>query len=256
MGAFLDRILDSRREAVEKYQASIDTLEEVARNRPPNRDFRNALHADGLSLIAEVKRRSPSRGDLNIDLDPSRLARAYERGGARALSVLTEPTFFAGSTEDLEKAREATTLPVLQKDFVLDRSQIVAACASGADAVLLIVRIVGEELSSFVEEAKRWSLCPLVEIFDERDLQVALDAGADVVGVNHRDLSTFEEDPTATARLRPLIPDGVIVVAESAIWTRADAEALEKIGVDAMLVGEAVVTADDPEAKVRELLGA
>ncbi len=206
-------------------------------------------------MIAEVKRRSPSKGDLNISLDPVELARSYERAGARALSVLTEPEFFAGSQDDLIRAREATALPVLQKDFFIDRSQVVAACAQGADAVLLIVRILGTELASLVEEARRWSLCPLVEIFDERDLELAVDAGADVLGVNHRDLETFEEDPTATVRLRPLVPEGVLVVAESAITTRADVEALEKVGVDAILVGEAFVTADDPEAKVRELLG-
>jgi indole-3-glycerol phosphate synthase len=255
MSSFLERILASRREAVEKYRSEIDALEDAARDAPPNRDFSGALRANGISLIAEIKRRSPSKGDLNAGLDPAELARAYERGGAHALSVLTEPDFFAGSRDDLMRAREATALPALWKDFVLDRSQIVAACATGADAVLLIVRILGRELASLVQEARRWNLCPLVEIFDERDLEVALDAGTDVVGVNHRDLETFEEDPTATARLRPLVPEGVLLVAESAITSRADVIALEKIGVDAILVGEAFVTADDPEAKVRELLG-
>lgn len=254
MSSFLDRILASRREAVERYQRSIDMFEDAARNAPPNREFKRALGADGISLIAEIKRRSPSKGDLDPDLDPAGLAATYERGGARALSVLTEPEFFGGSERDLVAAREATTLPVLWKDFVLDRSQIVAACASGADAVLLIVRILGDRLADLVLEARRWNLCPLVEIFDEDDLEMALDANADVVGVNHRDLETFEEDPTATKRLRPLVPDGVLVVAESAIATRSDVESLEAIGVDAMLVGEALVTASDPEAKIRELL--
>jgi indole-3-glycerol phosphate synthase len=202
-----------------------------------------------------VKRRSPSKGDLNPNLDPAEMARAYERGGARALSVLTEPDFFGGSTEDFVAAREATMLPVLWKDFVLDRAQVVEACAKGADAVLLIVRILGDDLPDLILESKRWGLCALVEVFDERDVERALDADADVIGVNHRDLQTFEEDPTATKRLRPLIPDGVVLVAASAISSRADIEALDAIGVDAALVAEAVVTAPDPEAKVRELAG-
>ncbi|HYZ92604.1 MAG TPA: indole-3-glycerol phosphate synthase TrpC [Actinomycetota bacterium] len=256
MSSFLDRIVASRRRAVDEYRTHIDELEETARNAPAGRGFESALRANGMSLIAEIKRRSPSKGDLKPDLDPAELARAYERAGARAISVLTESDFFGGSEDDLKRAREATSLPVLWKDFVLDRSQIVAACASGADAVLLIVRILGSELPALIDEAKRWSLCPLVEIFDERDLHAAVEAGADVVGVNHRDLETFDEDPTATTRLRPLVPDGIVVVAESAISTRADVEALEQIGVDAVLVGEAFVTAPDLEAKVKELLGA
>jgi indole-3-glycerol phosphate synthase len=256
MSSFLERILASRGKAVERYQRSIQVYEDAARNAPPNREFRRALSADGISLIAEIKRRSPSKGELKTDLEPATIAASYERGGARALSVLTEPEFFAGSEQDLVRAREATGLPVLWKDFVLDRSQVVAACASGADAVLLIVRILGPRLADLIDEARRWNLCPLVEIFDENDLDVALDANADVVGVNHRDLETFEEDPTATKRLRPLVPEGVLVVAESAISTRADVLTLEDIGVDAILVGEALVTSADPEAKVRELLGA
>jgi indole-3-glycerol phosphate synthase len=213
------------------------------------------LGRKGISLIAEIKRRSPSKGDLNAVLDVGEFASAYERGGAHALSILTEPEFFAGSAEDVAGARDATSLPILWKDFVIDRSQVVAARAKGADAVLLIVRIVGAELADLVDESRRWTLCPLVEVFDERDLERALDAGADVVGVNHRDLETFEEDPTATQRLRPLVPEGVLVVAESAIRNREDVEFLEGIGIDAVLVGEALVTSGDPEAKVRELLG-
>ncbi len=255
MGSFLDRILESRGRTAEHYRRSIDVFEDAARNAPPNRDFRRAIGGEGISLIGEIKRRSPSKGDLNAETDPAVLAREYERGGASALSVLTEPEFFGGSEQDLVHARDATNLPTLWKDFVIDRSQVVAACATGADAVLLIVRILGPALPELVDEARRWNLCPLVEIFDEQDLKQALDANADVVGVNHRDLETFEEDPTATKRLRPLIPGGVIVVAESAISSRTDVEALEEVGVDAVLVGEALVKSGDPEAKVRELLG-
>lgn len=255
MERFLERILLSRRGTIASYRESIEALEDEASRVPDARDFAAALRGDGISLIAEIKRRSPSKGALNPGLDTAAIARDYERGGASALSVLTEPEFFAGSDSDIAAAREATTLPILWKDFVLDRSQIVAARAKGADAVLLIVRILGEELGAFVAESRRWGLCPLVEVFDEADLEKALGAGADVVGVNHRDLETFEEDPTATKRLRPLLPEGVTLVAESAISTRADVESLEEIGVDAMLVGEALVTAPDPAGKIRELLG-
>lgn len=223
---------------------------------PPVRDFRSALDTDGVSLIAEIKRASPSRGDLNPSLDPADLARTYERGGARALSVLTEPEFFKGSADDLASARAATSLPTLWKDFVIDSVQVAYARSVGADAVLLIVRILSDDrLAELLREIRDRGMCALVEVFDERDLERALEAGADVIGVNHRDLETFEEDPTATKRLRPLIPDQVALVAESAISSRAGVEELEAIGVDAVLVGEALVGAPDPAAKIRELLG-
>jgi indole-3-glycerol phosphate synthase len=261
--SFLERIVTARRRAVEELKRDAPISSGAPANAPTPRAFRAALLADGMSIIGEIKRRSPSKGDLNPDLDPVALARAYERGGARCLSVLTEPEFFSGSIGDLSLARSATTLPTLYKDFVLDPVQVLDARRAGADAVLLIVRMLSDPradpradlLADLVAEVKRWGMCPLVEIFDEADLERALEAGADVVGVNHRDLETFEEDPSATKRLRPLVPDDVVLVAESAISTRADIEALEDIGVRAALVGEAFVTAADPEAKVRELLG-
>jgi indole-3-glycerol phosphate synthase len=255
MSSFLEQILSGRRRAVEALQPALATLEERARNVPTSRDFAGALRREGMSIITEIKRRSPSKGELKSDLDPAELARAYERGGAHAISVLTEPDFFDGSGADLTSAREATRLPVLWKDFILDRAQIVDACVRGADAILLIVRILGEDLGDLVAESRRWGLTALVEVFDEGDVERALDAGADVIGVNHRDLETFDEDPTATARLRPLIPDEVVVVGESGISERSDVQALEAIGVDAILVGEALVRSADPAAKIQELLG-
>jgi indole-3-glycerol phosphate synthase len=249
--SFLERILSSRREAVSGLRGA------TADDGPPLRDFRGALAADGTSLIAEIKRASPSKGDLDPTLDPTTTARAYERGGARALSVLTEPEFFKGAPEDLVSARSATSLPVLWKDFVIDPVQVAHARSVGADAVLLIVRILSDEmLNTLLAEIGGRSMCALVEVFDERDLERALAAGADVVGVNHRDLETFEEDTTATKRLRPLVPDGVVLVAESGISMRADVDELEAIGVDAILVGEALIRAGDPAAKIRELIGA
>ncbi len=255
MGSFLERILPGRTRVVEALRPRLSELEERARSVPPSRDFAGALRRPGMSIIAEIKRMSPSKGELDSGLDPADLARTYERGGANAISVLTEPDFFAGSAADLVAAREATRLPVLWKDFILDRAQIVEACATGADAVLVIVRIAEHNLDELMDEARRWGLTALVEVFNEEDVSRALDAGADVIGVNHRDLQTFEEDPSATARLRPIIPEGVVVVGESAISTRGDVQALEDIGVDAILVGEALVRADDPAAKIRELLG-
>lgn len=253
--SFLERIVAARRRVVEELEDSADAWARAARAQTPARDFRGALAADGMSLIAEIKRRSPSKGDLMPGLDPAALAASYERGGSRAVSVLTEPEFFGGSPDDLDAARHATSLPALWKDFVLDPVQIDQARGVGADAVLLIVRMTPAELPLLIAEARSWGMCPLVEVFDEDDLDVALAAGADVVGVNHRDLETFEEDPTATSRLRTLVPDDVVLVAESAIRSRDDVRALEDIGVQAMLVGEAIVTSSDPEAKIRELLG-
>jgi indole-3-glycerol phosphate synthase len=252
---FLERIVAARRRAVADLEDSAEAWDRAARAQTPPRDFRGALAANGVSLIAEIKRRSPSKGDLAPSLDPAALAAMYERAGARAVSVLTEPEFFGGSPDDLDAARRASSVPVLWKDFVLDPVQIDQARAVGADAVLLIVRMTPSELPLLVAEARSWGMCPLVEVFDEDDLELALDAGADVIGVNHRDLETFEEDPSATARLRKLVPDEVVVVAESAIKTRDDVAALRDIGVHAMLVGEAIVTAPDPEAKIHELLG-
>jgi len=250
MSSFLERILESRRRDVGRDDHFPGTA------LLPVRDFRAALAAPGTSLIAEIKRASPSRGDLNPGLDPAGLAAVYEAGGARAVSVLVEPEFFKGSEDDLRAARAATSIPVLWKDFVISPVQVMRARHAGADGILVIVRILDDAtLRMIMTMARELDLCSLVEVFDERDLERGLAAGADVIGVNHRDLETFEEDTTATKRLRPLIPGGVVVVAESAISSRADVEELETIGVDAILVGEALVRSGDPAAKIRELLG-
>lgn len=231
-------------------------LQDAIALREAARDFRAALQGPGVGIIAEFKRASPSKGPIRIDADAAQTTAAYERGGACALSVLTEPDFFLGGPDDVAAARRASSLPVLWKDFVLDPYQVTMARAFGADAVLVVVRIVDDVLlGSLISDIRGRAMTPVVEVFDETDVERALTAGADVVGINNRDLSTFEEDPDRTRKLRPALPDGVLAAAFSAITTRAQVEAMEAIGVDAVLAGEALMRADDPAAKVRELAG-
>lgn len=249
--SFLERILTARRADVERE------IRLPAGELPAVRDFRAALASPGMSLIAEIKRASPSRGDLNPSLDPAVVAAGYERGGAHAISVLVEPHFFKGSEDDVRQVRDVSGVPILWKDFVVSPAQVIRARHVGADAVLVIVRILDDTtLRMIVGLVRELGLCPLVEVFDERDLDRAVAVGADVIGVNHRDLETFEEDQTATKRLRPLVPDGVVLVAESGISSRSDVAELEAIGVDAILVGESLVKAPDAGEKIRDLLGA
>src|SRR2546425_5391348 len=206
-----------------------------------------------MSLIAEIKRRSPSKGVIQASVDPAEVAAAYQRGGARALSVLTEPEFFSGSLDDLAAAREATTLPALRKDFVLDPYQVVEARAGGADAVLLIVAALPDAglFAELAAAAEDYGLPALVEVHSEWELDQAFEVEPEIVGVNQRDLRTFEVDIGLAARLRKRIPPEVAVVAESGIGTRADVEALEGASIDAVLVGETLVRAEDTAAAVR-----
>ena len=254
---YLDDILTSTRARIADARSKVtdDVLEQRVASQEPPRGFRAALErAARPALIAEIKRKSPSKGPLDIDLDAQALARRYAEGGAAALSVLTEPDHFAGSLEDLEAARGAG-LPVLRKDFIVDPFQIFEARAAGADAVLLIVRII-DDLPQLLKTSLALGMDALVEVYDEADLAVARDAGADLVGINHRDLLTFDVDPDRTANLRPSIPDGTLVVSLSGVFTRSDVVRLADAGADAVLVGESVVTADDPAAHLRSLIGA
>jgi indole-3-glycerol phosphate synthase len=207
-----------------------------------------------VSVIAEIKRATPRAGALDLDLDAGRLAAAYADGGAVAISVLTEPDHFKGSIEDLQAARTAG-LPVLRKDFVIDDLQVLESRAAGADAVLIIVRILGDELAGLVAATQSLGMDALVEVHDEAELERALEAGATLVGVNHRDLETFEVDPDRTAKLAPLLPEGTTLVGLSGVSTRAEVEALGRAGAAAVLVGESLVTAPDPAAKLRALTG-
>jgi indole-3-glycerol phosphate synthase len=207
-----------------------------------------------VAVISEIKRRSPSKGDLAIGLDPVRLAQQYEAGGAACLSVLTDVDFFGGSAADLIAAREACSLPVLRKDFTVSAHDVCDARLMGADCVLLIAAALGQsELVSFLELARRIGLDALVEIHDEPELQRAIDAGADLIGVNQRDLVTFTVDTARAVRMAPQMPAGVVRVAESGITGPDDAAVLAAAGYHAVLVGEHLVTSGDPAAAVTSL---
>ncbi len=205
-------------------------------------------------VIAEVKRRSPSRGDLRPDLDPVQLALAYERAGAWAISVLTEPDYFGGSFADLAAVSRAVRVPVLCKDFVVDPHQIRQAGAAGGDLVLLMVAVLGPETGHFVRLARRAGLEPLVEAHTGAELEMALAAGARLVGVNNRDLNTLNVDLGVCRSLLPRIPAGILAVAESGLKSAADLDDLGRHGAAAYLVGETLVTASDPEAALRRLV--
>lgn len=255
--SYLSDLLDATKRRLEETRVKVteEALEERLASVEPPRGFRAALAAaEPPALIAEIKRRSPSKGPLDEDLDAGALAQAYAAGGASAISVLTEPEGFGGSLEDMQLARRAG-LPVLRKDFIVDEFQVMESRAEGADAVLLIVRVLGGELPELMRTSAALRMDALVEIYDESDLEHALAAGADLIGINHRDLETFEVDPERTAKLRPQIPDDKLVVALSGVNERSDVEQLVAAGADAVLVGESLVTASDPTAKLRSLLG-
>lgn len=238
--------------AQRQEQTPLSDLERRADAAPAALDARSALHVpNGIAVIAEVKRASPSRGPLAAITDPASLASEYAAGGAAAISVLTEQRRFHGSLSDLAAVRSAVPVPILRKDFMVSRYQIVESRAYGADLILLIVAALAQhELMAFLDLARRWELTPLVEVHDEEEVVRALDAGADLVGVNARNLKTLEVDRDVFARLRPMIPDSVTVVAESGVRDIADVAAYAAQGADAVLVGEALVTGADPREAV------
>jgi len=220
------------------------------------RSFAAALARPGVSLIAEHKRSSPSAGPIREDIPLEEVVLAYERGGAAAISVLTEETRFGGRLEDLADARQVVQLPILRKDFIVEDYQIHEALAGGADAILLIVAALEpDHLAELHQLAEKLELGALVEVHDERELQVALELEAAIIGVNNRDLSTLEVDTQRTFELRRRIPEGTLVVAESGFRRRSEIEQLAGAGIDAVLVGEALMRAEDIEAATRELTG-
>ena len=256
MATYLDRILVAHRAAAARDPRDLAALRAEAEAQGPLRGFRSHLEAPGLSLIAEVKRRSPSKGALAPDLDPSVLARTYEAAGAAALSVLTDEEFFGGSIADLQAARAACSLPVLRKDFTVSAADVFDARIAGADALLLIVAALDDaELGALHQSARSLGLDVLVEVHDEAEVTRALRAGAEIIGVNQRDLVTFEVDTDRAERVRSSIPAGVVAVAESGVRTGADAEQLAGAGFDAVLVGEHLVTASDVSSAAAAMVG-
>jgi len=254
----LDEILAHKRREIESLKRNPELAAPPPLPAGKRRGFAAAIRSSGeIRLIAEIKRRSPSRGNLRPELDPAELAFSYEQAGAAAVSVLTDTEFFGGSLEDLQQARRVCSLPLLRKDFLLDEVQIWQSVKeASADAILLIAAALGEQrLVELLAEARRFGLDGLVEVHSESEVESALSAGAEVIGINNRDLRTFSVDLETTARLRGLIPPGKIVVSESGIHFRRDVERLQALGVDAILVGEALMQSPDPAAKIRELLG-
>jgi indole-3-glycerol phosphate synthase len=258
VATYLDRILAAHRARAAADERPLDRLVDAARAAAPVRGFAAALRsAAGLAVIAEVKRRSPSKGDLFVGLDPASVASAYERGGAACLSVLTDREFFGGSPEDLQAARSATGLPVLRKDFTVGPADVCDARIMGADAVLLIAAALDDpELADLHGLAGELGLDALVEVHDEAELERALAVRATLVGVNQRDLVTFEVDHDRAVRVGKALPPTVVRVAESGVSTAGDAAALAAAGFDAVLVGESLVTSGDPESAVAALRAA
>ncbi|MCK4178147.1 indole-3-glycerol phosphate synthase TrpC [Aciditerrimonas ferrireducens] len=255
---YLDRIVDWHRARAATDRRDPAALQAELADLPPCRGFAAALRARAetgrLAVVAEVKRRSPSKGPLAPDLDPADLARHYEAGGASCLSVLTDHEFFGGSPEDLAAARGAVGLPVLRKDFTLGPLDVLDARRMGADAVLLIAAVLGpRQLGPLVALAEQLGMDALVEVHDERELAWALEAGAALVGVNQRDLVSFAVDPERARRLAAAMPAGLVTVAESGIGGPADAGPLAAAGYHAVLVGESLVRASDPQAAVAAL---
>jgi len=250
--------VEATRDDVERRReiTPLSKLEAALRDRPESRPFQEALTRTGVSVIAEHKRRSPSAGAIREDLELVDIVQAYERGGAAALSVLTEPSHFGGSLEDLVAAREATHLPVLRKDFIVDPYQLVEAAAAGADAVLLIVAALEPEvLADLHREARALDLDVLVEVHDEEELETALAVEAEVIGINNRDLTDFTVDIERTYELLSDVPAGKTVVSESGFSTREQLDDLDRVGVDAVLIGETLMRAPDIEAACRDLTG-
>jgi len=252
----LDEIVANKRTEIQHRQQRISLAEfrNRAESLPPARNFANALVGEKVALIAEIKRASPSRGVLNVQADPPRLAQTYTAGGASAISVLTDKKYFGGSLNDLKSVRVAVQAPILRKDFIVDEYQVYESRALQADAILLIVRVLADaQLRDYLAIAKSLGMSALVEIHDQVDLERALTANAQVIGINNRNLADFTVDLMTTERLAPGIASDRIVVAESGVFTRADVERAARAGARAVLVGEALMRAADVGEKVREL---
>ena len=259
MGTILERIVATKRGEIEAAmrERPADVLQTLATQAPAPRDFFAALaESDSIALIAEVKKASPSAGLIREDFHPARIARAYADNGASCISVLTDPTYFQGSLTDLESVHREVSLPVLRKDFILDSYQLLEARAAGADAVLLIAECLDDcQLRKLFGEAIDLGLTPLVELYEPDNLPRVLEAGATLIGVNNRNLHTFDVDLEHTIQMRDQIPSECLLVGESGIRSHADVQRLEQAGVDAILVGESLMRESDIGAAVKKLLG-
>ena len=254
----LDEICEYKREEVNQAKQAVPqaALEERIQEVRPARDFRAALRTPGISLIAEVKLASPTKGVFLDDTDPVDLGQLYEEAGAHALSVLTDEKYFKGSLSTLSALHGRVQIPCLRKDFILDDYQIYEARAAEADAILLIVRCLDDQqLADYGALARELGMAALVETHNAHEIERALEADAHIIGINNRDLSSFTVDLNLTLELKKLVPGGKVLVSESGIFNREDAKMLENGGVDAILVGEALVTSGDIMSKVKELIG-
>jgi len=255
----LDEIVANKRHEIDAAQAktSLRDLEERIESVGPARSLRDALRKDGISFITEIKRASPSRGDMLPDLDAIDVAALYEQCGTRAISVLTDTKYFKGTLADLTSVRTHVRVPCLRKEFIVDPFQIYEARAAQADAVLLIVRILEDaQLKRYIEITRELGMQALVETHTEDEIKRAIDAGAHIIGINNRDLDTLEVDVMNTMRLRKCVPGGITLVSESGIRTRDDVRKLEDGGIDALLVGESLLTSGNIRGKLLELMGA
>jgi len=256
MPTYLADILATHRARARADRRDVGELVERAASAPAPREFAGALRTGSLTCIAEIKRRSPSKGDLDPELSPELVAKEYVAGGAACLSVLTDADYFGGSPDDLRAARQASGLPVLRKDFTVCAADVADARLMGADAVLLIVAALDDaELAACADLAERLGLAALVEVHDAEELARALAVGSRLVGVNQRDLRTFRVDHERACALAADIPSGVVAVAESGIRDGADARRLAEVGFDAILVGETLVRSADRTAQLRDLVG-
>ena len=246
------------KESLELFESGkLEAFKGAIAQRPRPQSLKKALdEAPGRGIIAEIKRASPSKGELAMDLDPVDLARTYEANGAAAISVLTERAFFHGTPEFLQEIKLEVSVPVLRKDFILEPIQIYESAALGADALLLLANILDlGQLRALLLLARSLGMEALVEVHTRKEMEAALAAGADLIGINHRDLITFEMDMNRALELAPLVPPGVTLVAASGLKTAADLATLEWSGIKAFLIGEALVTSGDPGARLREFLG-
>jgi len=254
----LDKIVSHKKKELEKYTSSyIKTLEKLAENRKPLRDFKNSLKKEGINIIAEIKKASPSKGIIREDFNPVEIATIYEKNGARAISVLADEKFFQGHIDYVFEVSKVVNIPVMRKDFIIDERQILEAYAKGADSYLLITRILSQDkLKQLIDFGRKLNMEPLVEVFTEEEAKITVDSGALIIGVNSRDLDTFEVNIKKSEELCPKIKQwgAEVVVAESGLSSHEQLKNLKQVGVDAFLIGETLMKSKDIGKKLKQLI--